>query len=512
MNTLLPHGFSIRLSERTRVCDGGASLVGGARGGVVYLGPEARGRIGADGLLVVADDTDAALAAALLDGGYADPDFPPSRPSDDLSTAVGGSVTLVVPVHGRAEGLARLLRALPSALAVIVVDDASPDPRAIAALARAHGARLVRLERNAGPAAARNAGLALAGTALVAFCDSDVVPEPGWLATLARHFADPGLAVVAPRVLGPPRRGVESVIERYEQARSSLDLGDRPGPVRPGTPVAYLPAACLLARRGALGGGFDESMRCGEDVDLIWRLVAAGWRVRYDPAAAVRHDHRTRPWEWLRRKAFYGTSAGPLAARHGDAVAPLALTAWSGAFTVALLAQRRWSLPLAALIWGAATVRVAGRLHRSGRPLLSAAALTVQGAVAGPWQVASAMTRHHWPLALLAAAHSRRARRALLVSAVVEALVDRRRTRADLDPVRYLVARRLDDVAYGAGLWWGVLHQISSPRTGPGRARWPAVQALLPALRRSGPSARRERVTGSGHRFGPVPSRRVARG
>ncbi|NUR06456.1 MAG: mycofactocin system glycosyltransferase, partial [Nocardioidaceae bacterium] len=57
-----------------------------------------------------------------------------------------------------------------------------------------------------------------------------------------------------------------------------------------------------------------------------------------------------------------------------------------------------------------------------------------------------------------------------LVAAVADALLEHRRLHPDLDPVRFGVARRLDDLAYGAGLWVGAL-----------RARTP--RPLLPALR-----------------------------
>ncbi len=86
-----------------------------------------------------------------------------------------------------------------------------------------------------------------------------------------------------------------------------------------------------------------------EDVDLVWRVLAAGWRVRYEPASVVRHDHRTTLGPWLRRKAYYGTGAALLADRHGSDVAPLVLNPWTAALAVSVLAQRRWSLPAPAL-------------------------------------------------------------------------------------------------------------------------------------------------------------------
>lgn len=461
----LPDGFTVRLSARTKVCDGGRSLVGGSRGSVLYLSEAAaalmRGRS-----TVVAEPGDAAtLARSLLDRGFADPWWP-DPPGADTAVA---DVTVVVPVRDRAADLARLLEALPP-VRVVVVDDGSRAPVSVARVALEHGAVLVVHGTNRGPAAARNTGLRHVTTPYVAFCDSDVVPDPGWLATLRRHLDDPTLAMVAPRVLGPERAPGDGWIDRYEQARSSLDLGPEPAAVRQQGVVAYLPSACLVARVEALGDGFDEALQCGEDVDLVWRLLAGGMGVRYEPAATVRHRHRVRLWHWLGRKAYYGTSAAPLAARHGDAVAPMVVSAWSAVLAAAVLAQRRWSVPVALGAAAVATAGTARRLGRSDRPVRAAAVLTLEGSVAVLWQTSAALTRHYWPLAALAATRSRRARRALVFAAVAEGLADRRRVGADLDPVRYVVARRLDDLAYGSGVWLGAV-----------RAR--SLRALVPDLR-----------------------------
>lgn len=450
------------------MCDGGRSLVGGSHGSVLYLS-EAAVDLLDGGSVVVARPGDATtLARALLDRGFADPWWPDPG-GDDADVT---DVTIVVPVRDRPLDLAALLDALPASVPVVVVDDGSRDPAPVARVAGERGALLVVHDVNRGPAAARNTGLRRVTTPYVAFCDSDVVPDPGWLATLRRHLDDPDLAVVAPRVLGPNRRHGDGWVERYEQARSSLDLGPEPAAVRQQGVVAYLPSACLLARVESLGDGFDEALRCGEDVDLVWRLLTAGAGVRYEPEATVRHRHRARLGEWLGRKTFYGTSAAPLAQRHGAAVAPLVISPWSAAFAAALLAQRRWSVPVALISAAVATAGTSRRLSRSERPVQVAAILTLEGAVAVLWQTGAALTRHYWPLAALAATRSRRARRALMVAAVVDGLADWHRVGADLDPVRYVIARRLDDVAYGAGVWLGA-------------ARACSLAALRPDFRRS---------------------------
>lgn len=468
--TRLPDGYTVRLADTTKVCDGGTALLGTSTGRLVRLKPDAARRL-VERVVTVTDAASASLAAVLLDRDLADPwwadDRPPSRAarSDALL-----DVTVVVPVRDRPEQLARLLEALPQALRVVVVDDGSLDS-ATGRVGAEHGALVVRLDPGRGPAGARNAGVAASSTPYVAFLDSDVVPDPGWLATLYRHLSDPRVGLVAPRVLGLPGvPGGEGWLHRYEAVRSSLDLGPRPAGVHPHGQVAYLPSAAMLVRRAAWGTGFDESLEVGEDVDLVWRTHETGWRLRYDPAAVVRHEHRTDVSNWLRRKAFYGTSADLLAARHGDAVAPMVLTPWTAAFAVALLAQRRWSLPVAAGVYGAATWRLSRRLTQSRRPLATAASLTAVGAVAVVWQTSAALTRHYWPLAVAGALVSRRARTALLAAAVVDGLVDHHRSHADLDPVRYVVARRLDDLGYGAGVWLGAW-------------RGRSIRALRPALR-----------------------------
>ncbi|MFV0457525.1 MAG: mycofactocin biosynthesis glycosyltransferase MftF [Actinomycetales bacterium] len=466
--TVLPTGFRVRLSPHARRCDDGATLLGGSRRRVLRIRPAAQGRITAEGELVVRDEVDARLARNLLDRGFADPVWhtPPDGPDADRAV---GDVTVVIPTLDRPDAVQALLATLPPGLAVIVVDDGSRDPDRVRAVAERHGALVLRHDTNLGPAAARNTGLRRVSTPLVAFVDSDITPQPGWLATLVRHFTDPAVAVAAPRVLGPSPDPADGWVERYEQARSSLDLGPHPALVAPGGVVSYLPSACLLARVEALGAGFEESMRVGEDVDLIWRLAEAGWRVRYEPTASVRHAHRAEFWPWLQRKAFYGSSAAELARRHRSAVAPMVLRGWSLALVAGALAQRRWSPGVVLAAYGVGTWRTAAQLRSLDHPARAAAVLTLEAAVSSLWQTGAGLTRHYWPVAVPAALVSRRARRALVVAAVADALADYRRVRPRLGPARYVVARRLDDLAYGAGLWAGAW-----------RAR--SLRALVPDL------------------------------
>ena len=456
-DTTLPAGTVVRLDPRARSIDDGAVLLGGAPPRMLTLGAAARALL-VDGTVTVADRTSARLARTLLDAGIAHPVSGPGAPGPD-------AVTVVVPVRDRAAGLARLRAALPAGVAVVVVDDGSTDPAAIRAAA-GPGATVLRHERSRGPAAARNTGLAVARTDLVALLDSDVVPEPGWLDPLLAAFADPAVGLAAPRIVALPP--VTGWLGRYEAVRSSLDLGPDPALVVPRSRVAYVPSAALLVRRSAVGPGFDEALHAAEDVDLELRLHAAGWRMRYAPAARVAHDHRTTLRAWALRKAFYGTGAAPLAVRHPGSVPPMVLSPTSAAVAALLLLARPWSVPAAAAVSAVAAGRLSRRLSVR-HPGRTAAGLVALGAVGAVAQTADAVTRHYWPLSLVACVLSRRARRTVAAVALAEGVVDwwrhrGRDARGRPGPLGHLVAHRLDDLAYGSGLWWGACtHRTTAP-------------------------------------------------
>src|SRR5258708_22642074 len=138
-------------------------------------------------------------------------------------------------------------------------------------------------------------------------------------------------------------------------------MGQRPSIVRPGSRVPYVPGAALVVRKEAAGAGFAEDMRVGEDVDFVWRLAASGWRVRYEPAATMGHQHRVRLREWFGRRKDYGTSAAALELRHPGAVRPLYASAWTAA---AWLAAAAGHPEAGAVVTGTGTALLARRLAR----------------------------------------------------------------------------------------------------------------------------------------------------
>ena len=456
----LPLGSRVRLRDDLIRADHGRLLVGGSPARVVRLSARAHGLLASRELEVDGPET-ARLARQLLDGNLAAPVL---DAVDDIDAAVV-DLTVVVPVRDRAEQLDRCLAAL-APLQVIVVDDASHDPNAVAGVADRHGARLVALTTNVGPAGARNAGLALVATPLVAFVDSDVTATAAALLDLARHCTDPQLALVGPRIVGLSRSAATRRprwFERYDAAASSLDLGHLGSQVSPGAEVGWLPSACLVGRTTHLAGGpdkdisgFEDTWRVAEDVDLVWRLVEAGHVVRYDPSIVAHHDIRPSVRSWLGRKFVYGTGGADLAARHGDKVAPAALSVPMAIGAAAVLQRRWWSAPVAAAVVAATARSLAPRLPVEEGSSGVATRLAARGLGWAVRQETGLLLRHWWPAAALAAPFSRAVRRAL-VSAVVVDLVTFLRERPGIDPLTVLLARRLDDLAYGSGLWWGAV-------------------------------------------------------
>ena len=542
-----PAGLRLTPDPGTRFVAGGLVLVGGSPVRLLRLTPAGARQVRGwfSGAPLPASAASLVLARRLLDAGLAHPDFttqPSSRTVPADSGAVNVSldrpaVTVVIPVRDRHAQLARCLaglragpvvgRATGSAHGargsdppVIVVDDASADPAAIAGIAARYGARVIRRPVNGGPGAARNTGLAAASTELVAFLDSDCVPEAGWLDRLLPHFADPAVGAVAPRIV-PHQAGI-SWLARYEGASSTLDMGARPSIVRPGARVSYVPGAALVVRRAAAGAGFADGMFVGEDVDFVWRLSAAGWRVRYEPSATMGHDHRVRFRAWFSRRADYGTSAAALEQLHPGAVRPLYASWWTvGAWTAALsghpvtaaaltaaataLLSRRlsaitgetWPLPAATSPSRAATSPLPAATwpptptqpsdldnskKRSARGDVTenserrgagaggdpgptrraeawrlAARLAGGGTLAAGRPIGSTLSRTWWPLALPAAIAFPRLRRPVVALILLPPLLNWADRCPPLDPARYVAARLLDDAAYSLGVWHGCM-------------------------------------------------------
>ncbi len=307
-----------QLDRDTRVLEGGLKIVGGSPMSVIRLGP--RGR---EVLLqalhpehVQFKYAERALLSRLVSQGLLHPRFGPVQDA-------GRSVSVVIPALQEADRIGNLVRSLGYAAEVIVVDDGSTDGTADRAAAA--GARVILNSRSLGPAAARNRGAISAKSDFIAFLDADCEPPPtDWLDRLLSFILNGAADLVAPRVTGGESREGKNWIESYEIDNCPLDMGTDPSVVGPGRRVGYVPSAAMLVDRVIFeqAGGFDESLRFGEDVDLVWRLVKSGRKCRFEPAVRVPHRPRGSIVGIMSQHFRYGGSAVALDAKHHGDLAP----------------------------------------------------------------------------------------------------------------------------------------------------------------------------------------------
>lgn len=239
----------------------------------------------------------------------------------------------MLPTHRRPRLLARCLAALAAQTAgsraeVICVDDGSADHGATARVLAAHPrVRALTQAANRGPAAARNRALGAAKAPLVLFLDDDVVAPPDLverhLAVHAAHAAaggedggDATLGVLG-RVAWHPALRVTPFMRWLDGSglQFGYDTWLRAGPVFPPYTAFYTANLSMPLALLERVGGFDERFPhpAWEDMELAWRLTAAGFRLAYHPEVVGWHARAITPTTFRRRMSMVGMSGAVLA-------------------------------------------------------------------------------------------------------------------------------------------------------------------------------------------------------
>jgi glycosyltransferase involved in cell wall biosynthesis len=209
-------------------------------------------------------------------------------------------VTVVLPVLNDPSRLARCLDALAAQVdappfEVVVVDNGSQDDTARVAHAHPLAPTVVREPRR-GSYAARNAGVAVARAAVLAFTDADCLPTPTWVSS--GHRASQGSPVVGGQIR-PVRSAQPTVWERYDTALylRQQDLVSQAG---------FAATANLWVQREAMQrvGDFNAALLSSGDFEWGQRATAAGFATTYAAEVEVLHAPRTtasQTWHLHRR-------------------------------------------------------------------------------------------------------------------------------------------------------------------------------------------------------------------
>lgn len=228
-------------------------------------------------------------------------------------------LTIAIPTYGRGailcETIAMLLALDPPADEILIVDQTPSYPEEIAAVlsdfASRGAIRIVRLGQPSIPRA-MNTALAEAGNRYVLFLDDDIIPARDLVGAHLRAIEESGATAIAGQVLQPgetPEHFDEATLRRGFvrdlEFRFSHDTATDVRNVMAGN-------LCVDRERALAIGGFDERYTAAAyrfETDFALRLIAAGGRIRFEPAASIRHLKA--PGGGVRMFGDHRTSASP---------------------------------------------------------------------------------------------------------------------------------------------------------------------------------------------------------
>jgi GT2 family glycosyltransferase len=277
------------------------------------------------------------------------------------------AVDVVIPVYGeRSEALSATLSACSeqtySIRRIIVVDDGSPQP-----VSKPHWEHasvplsVLRLPENLGISGARNAGIAQSTVPLIACINTEVLPDPDWLASCSDYLlARPSAGACYTRLVSAtPQR----LLTRWRMRFLETKFGEVSGPSE------FAPGHAVLFRREALEavGGYDVHYRLHhEDSDICQRMWKAGWETHYvaqSRCVSIQRDTlRQLAAKELRESYWYSPAESSLLRLY------LHLSKWTAIRASRnLVTGRIYFLPVDVAIWATALWTATARTLRLAR-------------------------------------------------------------------------------------------------------------------------------------------------
>jgi glycosyltransferase involved in cell wall biosynthesis len=201
-------------------------------------------------------------------------------------------VSVIIPCYNAEKTLRACLRSASAqsypSIEIVVVDDGSSDRSR--AIAREFRCTLIEQPRNQGVSAARNAGAAASGGAVLFFLDSDVALDPDAVQNAVRLLGDhPGCGCVY-GVYAPEPLVDDGPVETYRTLHLHHVLTRGAGE----TATAVFAMAAVPREAFEAVGPFNETLRNAEDDEYSERLLARRYEIWLSRTVIGRHDEADR--------------------------------------------------------------------------------------------------------------------------------------------------------------------------------------------------------------------------
>ena len=213
-------------------------------------------------------------------------------------------ISVVIPAKNAAGSIQECIAALKQQTIqshikeIIVVDNGSTD--STPQLAESSGAIVIH-EPNTGAASARNAGIKAASGDIICFTDADCCPTPDWVESISLRLRQDEEIIGAKGIYFTQQK---ELVARFVQ----IEYEDKYDLLRPQPTIDFIDTYSAAYRRDVLvaNNGFDENIYFVEDQELSFRLASRGYKMVFQPDAAVYHLHSNTFWKYFRKKFFIG--------------------------------------------------------------------------------------------------------------------------------------------------------------------------------------------------------------
>ena len=212
-------------------------------------------------------------------------------------------ISIIIPVYQAEKTIGMVLKALLSQdikkdYEVICVDDESKDNSCN--IIKKYPVKLIKLKKNQGPAVARNQGAKKAKGKLICFLDADCVPEPNWLRKITE-----GMKSTKVNKIGIIYGSISFHSNFLGDVDNFSHFWAQHPKLPPGIRNGFTSSnICVNKKVFEEAGGFDPTLRLGEDFDLSYRLMLKGYSNFFLPEANIHHFHDRTTLNPIIKRAF----------------------------------------------------------------------------------------------------------------------------------------------------------------------------------------------------------------